>query len=1159
MNFQNSTEAGTEILEDGPPPYPGYRLLRLEVKNFGGYHGKASSFNFGAAGAVFSGDNGAGKSTAIDAWRMLFRTQPKFNSAATEKSNSRTVETYYLGQYGRRDTGNRSQAMELRAYGAKEGFMAVCGIFGTHDGRVFSIMRSVYYAAKGNPDWHLVTGPVDLSIERDFPVWQRPTEWRNAVKSLGGTPHDGYADFFASIAETFGLDTHGDAHSAAFRFMDESIGIKQMQSITDFARENIFPRISLQDTADTVIKAFDDIRKATEAVVRVEEKISSLRTITTLLLRYEEEIAKRTEAISRKARFGQFRSAMNIASSLRIQRRRRKEEGRLTEDIAEMDQRRRLAQVEIDTVNEIMRSKGVDDLPKLHQERQAFQLEVVRIEETLREMTVAHDALGLRFNAGTLADFESSALRLEKASAKFDVQIQEISAARDELLHAERDAHKQFKDAAETALALSKNKSSVEPALLRAREALQERLNIPRENLPFLAELAQVREEDVAWEGVANRVLGAISSEILIESRHAGVARAFINGRHWSARVVLREISDLAPTRRFPSAGSLAEKVEIKSKTLFSDVARVLIDGAAGHQCVGAEQFRSAQGDAVTVEGSIKKGNRIIKDDRHRIDDRSTYILGWDIRDRIRLAEERRDAEEKAWKKAKDELAQADKGIRHLTEKRTVAQRLIGRNLKFESVNADLIKAKLTHVSARISILESPETKALQARLDGARLAISEVGEQRDKAVADRGRAQETIGATRKSIESERRQLKDSRTKHGARSRLDRIEYRRLLGEMMSVPTADAVSCCLRDHEGALAPPMSDLQSRVEEANNIDRSIINRASAARVLANSFLDKFPDETTLLEAEAAFAKLEEPETFRRSELVRQEWYHRLANLEQDDLPRHRKTFEEHKAKFATDSIGTIKADANAYAERLKNMESGLNAILAKLVYDPMEKTRARLRIHPRTSNRHVEQFRGKLDHAVAMLMSPDTEAREEALLAVIDEIKQSDLKTAIDRREAILNLANWHEMDVEEFYVDENGDYRDQRRFYAGKDGASGGQGERLTMLLIGAAIAYTFGAHDHNRAGAGLRTIILDEAFMHGSEDMAAAAIDVLAAIGLQVIAATPEQKLEAFAGNTKIVFSISKKAEQIQVTESTYAQIEERIASIEKEFGEAPQ
>jgi uncharacterized protein YPO0396 len=221
--------------------------------------------------------------------------------------------------------------------------------------------------------------------------------------------------------------------------------------------------------------------------------------------------------------------------------------------------------------------------------------------------------------------------------------------------------------------------------------------------------------------------------------------------------------------------------------------------------------------------------------------------------------------------------------------------------------------------------------------------------------------------------------------------------------------------------------------------------------------------------------------------------------------------------------------------------------------------MEKTRARLRIHPRTSNRHVEQFRGKLDHAVAMLMSPDTEAREEALLAVIDEIKQSDLKTAIDRREAILNLANWHEMDVEEFYVDENGDYRDQRRFYAGKDGASGGQGERLTMLLIGAAIAYTFGAHDHNRAGAGLRTIILDEAFMHGSEDMAAAAIDVLAAIGLQVIAATPEQKLEAFAGNTKIVFSISKKAEQIQVTESTYAQIEERIASIEKEFGEAPQ
>lgn len=59
---------------------------------------------------------------------------------------------------------------------------------------------------------------------------------------------------------------------------------------------------------------------------------------------------------------------------------------------------------------------------------------------------------------------------------------------------------------------------------------------------------------------------------------------------------------------------------------------------------------------------------------------------------------------------------------------------------------------------------------------------------------------------------------------------------------------------------------------------------------------------------------------------------------VNLEQDDLPRHRKTFEERKAKFATDSIGTIQADANAYAERLKNMESGLNAILAKLTMMP-----------------------------------------------------------------------------------------------------------------------------------------------------------------------------------------------------------------------------
>ncbi len=54
-----------------PECFPGFRLDRLELWNWGTFHGEAQVLEPRGGWALLVGDNGSGKSTAVDALRTL--------------------------------------------------------------------------------------------------------------------------------------------------------------------------------------------------------------------------------------------------------------------------------------------------------------------------------------------------------------------------------------------------------------------------------------------------------------------------------------------------------------------------------------------------------------------------------------------------------------------------------------------------------------------------------------------------------------------------------------------------------------------------------------------------------------------------------------------------------------------------------------------------------------------------------------------------------------------------------------------------------------------------------------------------------------------------------------------------------------------------------
>ena len=117
-----------------PSASPGFRLQRLEVRNWGTFHDRIWTLDLDASNALLTGDIGSGKSTLVDAITTLLLPANKiaYNRAAGAETRERTLRSYVLGFYKserNEDTGS-SRPVALRR------------------GSCFSVILGVFHAAQ---------------------------------------------------------------------------------------------------------------------------------------------------------------------------------------------------------------------------------------------------------------------------------------------------------------------------------------------------------------------------------------------------------------------------------------------------------------------------------------------------------------------------------------------------------------------------------------------------------------------------------------------------------------------------------------------------------------------------------------------------------------------------------------------------------------------------------------------------------------------------------------------------------------------------------------------------------------------------------------------------------------------------------------------------
>ena len=174
-------------------------------------------------------------------------------------------------------------------------------------------------------------------------------------------------------------------------------------------------------------------------------------------------------------------------------------------------------------------------------------------------------------------------------------------------------------------------KNNITGRVSQIREELADHLGVSPAELPFIAELIQVKPEASDWEMVIERVLRPFAMRLLVPEQYYSSVNAYVNRVNLRGRLVYHKV----PSHYLSESGSFAPPKALVHKLMFhpdspysawvKDQVLKTYDFLCADNMGEFETYRKA----ITREGLNKSASRHEKDDSQSGHGRSQYILGW--------------------------------------------------------------------------------------------------------------------------------------------------------------------------------------------------------------------------------------------------------------------------------------------------------------------------------------------------------------------------------------------------------------------------------------------------------------------------------------------------------------------------------------------------
>ena len=990
----------------------GIRFGRVELLNWGTFHDRVAVLDVGGGNCLLTGQVGAGKSTLVDAISILLNppSQVTFNQAAGAARRERTLTSYVLGAYRNVSdeiTGMAKPDYLRRAAGTQSVILAM---FADAAGRTVSAGVMLRFQNETTtPKQQYLIADRDLTIAGDFTGHPDARKLRAALKASGVEIYDHYHQYAKALARKLRLSR------VALGLFNQTVSMKSVGNLTDFVRSHMLQAPDVTAAVDKMLAHYADLTRAHDLVVDARKQRDALDKVA--------GESKRLDAAEK--RITAAADALDAVPAVVDAHRRDLLDAAIAADAVALPALEARSSKLAEQVSVVrgqqtdlrvrLHSTGGSDLAISERNVEDADKRVQEVAAALQQLEALAAAAGVDAPAGT-ADFARYLALLRTTSTQLSAELKEHQQVLGEAVAALTKAKRALEEHDQEVTAATTRSSNIPTPLSRLRDQITSELDLPDGTLQFAGELLAVGAEHAAWRGAIERLVRGFALCLLVPVEHHATVTAWVDSEHLGQKLVMYRIRDQVARPAGAAGGTVASKLVVKPGEHASTWLAAETVRRFDHQCVLDPAGLARHGRAVTRAGQVRDNNRQEKDDRRPVNDRLSWVLGWDTRDRRAALDAARPALLETVQEAKKELSRRqDRGSALQAQDRalsTLSHQFTDAARVDLAAAREAQRAAAEHLDA---LRRDPEIAELDARLQELKVRLEELDAE-VKIVA----GEKTT--TERSLQENRAALADLD--------VSTVDLSRQAQDVLDRARADA---------GAAPVSLSrverwerDLRAKVDgqaTSARLQRSQVEQALMKEI--GSYANGWPARVVDVDTTSVAGQLD-------LLAIRQ-------RLVADDLPRFEKDFRDKLQSNAINEIAMFARKLDTDAGDITERIATINAALADIDYQPG--TRIELAVEP-TKDQQVRDFRGQLKAiTTGMVGAGDGAYNEAKFLAVrelLDRFRGREGHVEEDQRwmRRVTDVRNWHTFAATERSRDEDS----LVEHYSDSDGKSGGQKE-----------------------------------------------------------------------------------------------------------------
>ncbi|WP_417848841.1 ATP-binding protein [Thalassoglobus sp.] len=973
----------------------GYRLHKVELLNWGTFDGQIYSARPAGMSALLIGQNGSGKSTLVDALLTLL-VRPgvrNFNVAAGAKKRERDERSYLLGAYdrGSDEEGQGIRVKYLRQKGDR--YSVILATFRNEDvEKSFTVAQVLYLTSDQSVDKVYCFSEDERSIQDDFSQLESSEAILKTLKQRGLRATKTFQEYEGWFQRTTRVK------SKAMEVFNQTVAVKDIQKLNDFIRDHMLEAHDWSEKVDCLLGHFTQLSEAHDSLVKARQQRDLLEPVARIGSEYREqaetlERAERLQSAS-AAYFSQRTIDLFvplIADKVDECDRVRKHRETLTTDIKSLQVNCRSLQNQIDQVG----GDRLKEIPRL------IDIEQERGERKRQASQFFHDALrrlGIEAEICDQSDLTKVQSRLPSLRSQFEAEARQNRERYQDLVLERGQLRKQLTEMREELTGLERRRENIPEWSVQLRGALCDELGLAIRDLPFAAELMQVRPEETDWEASIEKVLHGLALSLLVPDRFYSLVATHIERTRLTAhgrgqRLVYLRVAEQEASRSTGAAGrhSMIHKLVFREgQSLLPWLKAELIERFDYACCDSIEELQSTRGLAMTRNRHVKSGRqRHEKDDRDHVVDPRNFVLGWDNREKkLRLAQEI------------ERLSQSDHSLTSQLE-------------RLERLASDL-QSKLTAVESAQKITSFSEidfqTHDLEIRqLEEERRAIesqSDALRVLKQRLTDAEARCELLQQSERRLIGDERLLQDDITKAKQLVKNAENDLRRRQAE----GSLEAHRASFADLDAVFVDPPLTAETLFEMQRQWRERQDRQIARIRELIEPIRNKLTD------AMARFLRFcpEESAELRGAIDYLDGFLELRQRILEDDLPRHEQRFKERLNKKVIEEIAVFRNGLEQERRVIEDKIELLNLSLKKLEYRP--DTHIQLQPRP-VRDAEIIDFQTRLRDCVEESFDDSAEANEARFLRIRELIVRLQDDDTRRWRDKVTDVRRWFDFVAE----------------------------------------------------------------------------------------------------------------------------------------------